>query len=704
GVSIEKCLLVQDIDWKFGQNYVMCLSEAAIQLFLTPIETALNIETIQSEPPKEEKKKSAGWVSLGTDIEMEEEKIVESREKILYIFSRKRRKLAQHTNFQDFDCDKNTIDLKPTPPCPGTLMRMQLNIGIQASQAMIEIATQTTWNRHRNFSVQYEPLVADEDAVNKLLDNFSFKTKLENSSQKCQSVLTQNTLINIFMNDFAKLGDEDTALHQGSHVSLQEYQSFTDLKYSKDKSISCVTWHPTQKGVLAVACTQRTTLEERVQLGFSVKSRQSLVLIWSFYDPIHPQLILESSDDISSFAFHPQQPYIIAGGCVNGQVLLWDISDYQEKMKNIKRDENEENKTVIVEFIKFIAVSSVEHSHRAAVTDLQWNNYDVNHNGEPLKTENKDTSISQFVTVGLDGQIMFWDLRYKKDLKSLDQVWRPTFKVSIPSMDGTFDYGLTRLSLALASSRFWCATEEGDVIQGDWLADIPSDNGGTTTCLQAASGIHFGPVSDVLRSPFYPNILLSIGGWSCHVWIDDSSVPLLSSPLNEARYTCGAWSPTRPGAFFVARSDGQVEIWDLLDRTHQASHIQAVSSVSISAISVHTYFSKGRPVHQFVAIGDDEGTVHVLEAPRNIFRPSKNEKTLIRGLIDREVKRVAFVAERKAFRIQEKEKQKNDKPLENTTKSTQENTSDGNLLTADAIEKAFLELQGSILETLQGAA
>jgi hypothetical protein len=56
-------------------------------------------------------------------------------------------------------------------------------------------------------------------------------------------------VVDIFTDDFKLLGDEDTNLDQGSQNHLQEFQSFTDLKHSKDKSISCIDWHPIQKGV-----------------------------------------------------------------------------------------------------------------------------------------------------------------------------------------------------------------------------------------------------------------------------------------------------------------------------------------------------------------------------------------------------------------------------------------------------------------------
>ena len=65
---------------------------------------------------------------------------------------------------------------------------------------------------------------------------------------------------------------------------------------------------------------------------------------------------------------------------------------------------------------------------------------------------------------------------------------------------------------------------------------------------------------------------------------------------------------------------------------------------------------QGRSSQQFIAAGDDEGTLHILEAPRNLIRPLKNEGLLVGTFFDREVKRSLFSSERKDFRMQEKSK------------------------------------------------
>lgn len=56
-------------------------------------------------------------------------------------------------------------------------------------------------------------------------------------------------------------------------------------------------------------------------------------------------------------------------------------------------------------------------------------------------------SHKQFITASLDGSSFVWDLRYKKDLKALDLVWKPFLRIPLSAMDNTFDYGLTRITI-----------------------------------------------------------------------------------------------------------------------------------------------------------------------------------------------------------------------------------------------------------------
>ena len=92
----------------------------------------------------------------------------------------------------------------------------------------------------------------------------------------------------------------------------------------------------------------------------------SLILIWSFIDPIHPQvnlkdyfvivnflfstnlqILLEAPDDVMCFQFCPTNPNIIVAGCINGQLVLWDISEYEDKLSNAKTNIQSASKNMV---------------------------------------------------------------------------------------------------------------------------------------------------------------------------------------------------------------------------------------------------------------------------------------------------------------------------------------------------------------------
>ncbi|KAJ1532402.1 WD repeat-containing protein 63, partial [Cladochytrium tenue] len=253
---------------------------------------------------------------------------------------------------------------------------------------------------------------------------------------------------------------------------------------------------------------------------------------------------------------------------------------------------------------------------------------------------------------------------------------------------------------------------------------------------------NFGPVSDLQRSPFFPDVVLAVGGWTFHVWRERHfGSPLLSSgttgltagagggggsggsgaaaapgaagpaaaaagasggagaaagaaaaadapagvsAASGAYLVGGRWSPTRAGVFFISKTDGTVDIWDLLDASHRPAAVQKVAAVAISSLAVSGIGggggggvppsvatvgaatggggggkaggggSRAASARQFLAVADDEGTLHVLEVPKNLSRPTKNEKHLVKAFFDRETRRMAYGAERKQYRVQER--------------------------------------------------
>ena len=103
------------------------------------------------------------------------------------------------------------------------------------------------------------------------------------------------------LDPWADLGDEDDGFGSKSDGHLREYQSFTDLMYSKDKRLTAVEWYPHIKSIIAVSCAQRYSLYERIEKAPKLLLSRKLILIWSFQDPIHPCILLEAPADVYCF-------------------------------------------------------------------------------------------------------------------------------------------------------------------------------------------------------------------------------------------------------------------------------------------------------------------------------------------------------------------------------------------------------------------
>lgn len=68
--------------------------------------------------------------------------------------------------------------------------------------------------------------------------------------------MQQNSILDLFTDDYKALSDTDGITGNKSDTNLKEYQSFTDLRFSKDKVITWIDWHPTIKGTCSILYTE----------------------------------------------------------------------------------------------------------------------------------------------------------------------------------------------------------------------------------------------------------------------------------------------------------------------------------------------------------------------------------------------------------------------------------------------------------------
>jgi hypothetical protein len=330
-------------------------------------------------------------------------------------------------------------------------------------------------------AVQCEPAVAaaaiDAAELRSQLGRLQLHRFLRSATPLCEEALQQNELADFMADELAGLAEEDGAASEpGAHAAavsagagggrsstsgLAELQSLSDLLHSKGRSAAAVQWHPTRRGVVAVACTQPPQQQQAQQPqagGAGALLRQApptgCILLWNAADAMHPEAVLEAPAEVLSFAFHPTQPQCLAAGLATGQVALFDLQQQQpteagagaaaQAAKSAHqhhadvpgaaahatsssaagegREEGSSGSSSRAAVLPTF-VSLPEACHQAAVTHLQWlPGAAVSRDGgrlEPAAAPPAATATAAggscsthlFSTTAADGSLLVWDMR-----------------------------------------------------------------------------------------------------------------------------------------------------------------------------------------------------------------------------------------------------------------------------------------------------
>ncbi|XP_076849702.1 dynein axonemal intermediate chain 3 isoform X2 [Brachyhypopomus gauderio] len=728
----EEMLLVFDRDFTYGQSFYLVLTVEAKENMLRPpadVEGEEDGGDEMSETPVQKTPEPTPWSSLGSEREIEEESVMDTRPRLMYKFSRVRREFGAPPRFSDYHSG-DVVSCPSYHDKSFSLCRMERETSVQAVPNTKSSSTQTLWfcyRKHpRNMCTQYEPRELEEEEKELALQSDDLRRFLSSVTARFDLAIQQNEIMNVFVDDWRNLGDDDSMFGGKVDTHLKEYQSFTHTHYRTNNTITYVCWHPTVSGVIAVAVSESLSFEERINDSTLLLLHPALILFWSFSDPINPQLMLECPHDVFCFEFCPSDPNVIAGGCMNGQVVLWDISAHVDKLQGGRGggiDKHTSN-TNVLSFedrrvrappVGYSAVSAVESGHRAPITDIQWlpENFQVSRTGIPL--ENKTLVSVQIVTCAPDCCVMFWDLRaprmglnaltdtkQKSEQKSvenhgvsstfkhLDLTWKPLFRVTLPKLDTSGEYSPLKFSLRACkgngpaeksvatgdrpeppdysqlrvpsakhqqplediSTKIYTSTEDGEIVYTDWKLEKDNESGRLfspkpTYCFK----VHDCQVNTLLLSPFFEDIILTVGGWNFAIWKEDVMAgPIVRSACSQKKCTAGSWSLTRPGLVYIGKEDGTLEVWDLLEKTHEPSQSQNVSTTCITCIKPWTVSLR----QQLLAVSDHQGTLHILQVPWLLRHPAANEKLNVSRFFEKEVERLVFFEKRRETQAREK--------------------------------------------------
>jgi WD40 repeat protein len=149
---------------------------------------------------------------------------------------------------------------------------------------------------------------------------------------RIEEALQSNELINVFQDDFEMLGEQDGNEKQ-TKITAGNYhpRTYSDIDYSKNKKVSCCKFHPTKNHLVALSYIVNMSFDDRAEI--SGKSFNSAILICNFADAhiITLAYVLDSPVEVSCLEFHPDNPNMIIGGCISGQLVVWDLGDDASK-------------------------------------------------------------------------------------------------------------------------------------------------------------------------------------------------------------------------------------------------------------------------------------------------------------------------------------------------------------------------------------
>jgi len=185
------------------------------------------------------------------------------------------------------------------------------------------------------------------DAINDKMDKF-----IDRVSFRVEEALQSNEIINVFQDDFEMLGnEEETGSKQISSVNMVP-RAFYEQEYCKEKVVSCIKFHPTKPHLVAMALVEDLDFNERTERMNKFNTNHVLILNFSDAHIITLNYILTTPVEITVIDFHPENPNILIGGALNGQIVAWDIASPEHRINAgrkrqtvAKMPDEEEDKT-----------------------------------------------------------------------------------------------------------------------------------------------------------------------------------------------------------------------------------------------------------------------------------------------------------------------------------------------------------------------
>jgi dynein intermediate chain 2 len=361
-----------------------------------------------------------------------------------------------------------------------------------------------------------------------------------------------------------------------------------DINGGVKRTATSINWHPDPSAPAKIAVSYSNLIFQDPKYTSTRVPHQSY--IWDILNPNNPEVELLPPSPLCCLRFNPKNTDTLVGGSYNGLMTFYDVR------KSCTPS----------------STSVIEKSHHDPVYEVFWIN---------SKTGN------QCVSVSTDGQMLWWDTR--KLAEPQDSLLMCT---DVKANGQVLGGSSLEYNSEAGPSKYLVGTEQGIVLMVN-LKTRKTNNG--IFVFDQGPGKHHGPIYSIQRNPANSKCFLTVGDWTARIWMEDLRTPIMTTKYHSSYLTSGCWSPTRAGVFFVTRMDGVVDIWDYFYRQNEVAYSHKVGDSDLSSIAVQGTLQHGG---KLVAIGDNTGTVSLLELCESLAVSQANERKAIDLMFEREMK------------------------------------------------------------------
>lgn len=633
----------------------------------------------------------------------------------------------------------------------GVINKKLISTAVQVKPTSKNNVAQTICTYPKNMWTQYEYtfeiISTPSEEFNKSIHLF-INTRFNEFEEK----LHVNSFIDLYSNDYVNLVKEEKYTRTPLFLKIKEQFSFTDIDACKNKQISSISWHYFWSGILVAAymdyalnlpVTEKSNVDEVNRIIYGINP----VLIWSFADPLHPRLYLESQREISAVSCCPYDENIIVGGLVNGQIIIWDIKNRLNKVEEeeILTPAQAKYRRMLfsmlgwmlniknIASVRVTAVSDLLYSHKDIVTYIQWLSpeHEITKTGqiEPLPEKSPYKKSMQFASSSLDGSILFWNLhakpatsgeyrgerklrRLKKKpsalsvdvspFRILNRALRPHYRLDFFQPNTNLIAPLSRFDLSQYQIKFnlvdpyigkreyerslyepevtvsstdmkvIAVSTVGAFMEAVWegyeYSSSPTLNNESCKYLKYIP-YHDGHITSVMAYPPNTNIILTVGGKIFAVWHRNFPNKPIFWRKGKYKYMHGVWSKRSFHTIRLTRSDGNLELWDILTCSNKTVAEQSLSG-SMLLRSHSQPMTIGKPV---VGVVDYNGSYRMYKFPTSLMHGSAQKYEDFSRHIQKEITRKLKIAN---WEEEWKNKQAKNKATEENVKTAKITTED----------------------------